>query len=119
MLKGKISKRKAMNIIKDLHKCEDLSILLFLIMTEMLLELKLSDKKSKRMGFFQLRTNDDKNKTEDAAIELKVHMPKSSLEEEGVLIKILTLYEAIRSGERTDVKAVEELLRLRSKLFVR
>lgn len=119
MVKGKISNRKAMNIAKSLHKCKDLPTLSFLVMTEMLLEFMLSGNKTKRMGLFELRSGNEKNKSEDSVVKLKVRMPKSSLEEGGLLAKILALYAAIRSGERTDVEAMEELLKLRAQLFVR
>ena len=119
MVKGKISDRKAMNIAKSLQMCEDLPPLSFLVMTEMLLEFILSGNKSKRMGLFELKSGNEKNESKNSVIKFKVRMPKSSLEEGGLLAKILELYAAIRSGERTDVEAMTELLKLRAQLFVR
>ena len=108
-----------MNIAKSLQMCEDLPTLSFLVMTEMLLEFILSGNKSKRMGLFELKSGNEKNESKNAVIKFKVRMPKSSLEEGGLLAKILELYAAIRSGERTDVEAMTELLKLRAQLFVR
>ena len=105
------------HIQKKLPSSEVISKLLFIYMADRLFEYKKSKKKYMRLGFFLLEKEGKSDKFGNKRYKCKVRIPKSSLEEGGILSRILDLYGEIRSGRRSDVDAIEELLKMRLELF--